>query len=134
LIELQKGVLQSLRNAVPQVIRETERALIDLALEAARKMVAGMPITVELIEAVVREAASQVEDTAGVTVLLNPEDLALLRKQQSPLLQGLPEAGPMRFAGSAEVSRGGCLVQTRFGILDATRETKLEQIREAICA
>jgi len=134
LIELQQGVLQALRNVVPQVVRETETAVLEMAVESARKIVAGLPISLELVEAVVREALAQIEDTAGVTVQLHPDDLALLRKQQSPLLQGLPEGGPLRFTGSAEVSRGGCLVQTRFGILDASRETKFDQIREALCA
>lgn len=130
--ELQKGVLESLRRVVPQLTRETESALIELALESARKVVAGAPITVRTVEAVVREAVAQVEDSAEITIHLNPEDFALLRKSKSPVLEGLPESGPLRFAGSAEVSRGGCLVQTRFGLLDARRETKFEQLRESL--
>jgi flagellar assembly protein FliH len=130
LIELQKGVLQSLRDAIPQLVRETESALIELALESARKVVAGLPINAETIEAVVREALSQIEDGSEVIIRLNPDDLALLRKHESPILQGLPEIGPLRFVSSTEVSRGGCLVQTRFGQLDARRETKFEQLHE----
>jgi flagellar assembly protein FliH len=119
---------------VPQVIRETEKALIELALEAARKVVAGLPIESKMVEAVVREAVSQVEDTAEITIQLHPHDLALLRKHQSPILQGLPETGPLRFTHSAEVTRGGCVVHTRFGLLDARRETKIEQLRQSLAA
>ena len=36
----------------------------------------------------------------------------------------------MRFTASREVSRGGCIVQTRFGIIDARRETKLARVAE----
>jgi len=128
------GVLESLRNALPQVIHETESALIELALESARKMVAGTAISEEMIDAVVREALKQVEDTGEVIVQLHPDDLALLRKQKAKILEGAPDCGPLRFVGSEEVSRGGCLVQTRFGIIDARRETKLEQLRGAATA
>ena len=33
-----------------------------------------------------------------------------------------------------EVSRGGCLVRTRFGIIDAQRETKVELIKKVMMA
>jgi flagellar assembly protein FliH len=134
LLELQQGVLESLRRAIPEVIQQAEAALIQIALEAAQKIVAGLPISTELVEAVVREAVAQTKETAEVTVQLHPDDLALLRKHQSPILQGLPEAGPLRFIGSPEITRGGCLVQTRFGLLDARRETKVEQLRKSLTA
>jgi flagellar assembly protein FliH len=134
LLELHQGVIESLRRAVPDVIQQTENTLMQIALECVRKIVAGIPITPELVEAVVREAVSQTKETAEIMVQLHPDDLALLRKNQSPILQGLPEAGPLKFIGSSEISRGGCLVQTRFGLLDARRETKIEQLRESISA
>jgi flagellar assembly protein FliH len=132
LLDLHQGVVESLRAAAPQVSRETEKALVELALEAAQKIVAGMPIQPKMVEAVVREAVSQVEDSAEITINLHPDDLALLRKHQSPILQGLPETGPLRFANSSEVSRGGCMVHTRLGLLDARRETKIEQLRQSL--
>jgi flagellar assembly protein FliH len=134
LLELHQGVIESLRRAVPDVIQQTENALMQIALECAKKIVAGIPISPELVESVVREAVMQTKETAEILVQLNSDDLALLRKHQSPILQGLPEAGPLKFISSSEISRGGCLVQTRFGLLDARRETKLEQLNESISA
>lgn len=132
--ELQRGVVESLRGVVPQVMSAAQTALIHLALETAEKIVAGLPISPELVEAVVREALHQVEETAEIAIQLNPEDLALLRKHNSPILNGVPEAGPLRFTSSADVTRGGCLVQTRFGLIDARRETKMEQLRQSLTA
>jgi flagellar assembly protein FliH len=126
------GVLESLRNALPQIVQESENALIELALESARKIVADMPVNTKMVEAVVREALKQVEDTAEVTVQLHPEDLALLQKQKSKFLADGKDSAPLRLVGSPDVSRGGCLVQTRFGIIDARRETKFNQVREAM--
>ena len=134
LLELHQGVVESLRRAVPEVIQQTENTFMQLALECAKKIVANTPISAELVEAVVREAVLQTKETAEILVQLNPDDLALLRKNSSPILQGLPEAGPLKFIGSSEISRGGCLVQTRFGLLDARRETKIEQLRENLSA
>lgn len=129
---LRHGILESLSAAVPQVVKETESSLICLAFEAARRIVAGLPISPELVETVVREAVHEAEDSAEVTVQLHPEDLSLLRKHDSKILAGLPDSGPVRFMPSAEVTRGGCLVQTRFGLIDARREVKFEQLSRTL--
>jgi flagellar assembly protein FliH len=130
--ELQNGVIKSLKQMFPQMAREMEAALIQLALESVKKVVAGVKIDSKIVEAVVREALTQVQDTTDVSIQLNPEDLVLLRKSKSQLLEDLPETGALRFVPSADVTRGGCIVQTRFGIVDAQRETKLEQIQRAV--
>ena len=134
LLELHRGVVESLRTTVPRLAREAEGALIELALEAAKKVVANAPISQASVEAVVQEALSQLEDKAEITVQLHPDDLALLRKHKSPILEDASDTGPVRFTSSTEVTRGGCLVQTRFGLLDARRETKLEQLRQSLAA
>jgi flagellar assembly protein FliH len=132
LMELQTGTLAALREAIPQVTRECERVLVSLALESAQRLVFGLPVSTELVEAAVREACSQVEDTAEFTVQLHPDDLALLQRANSPLL--LPEGGTdrIRFQSSQHVSRGGCLVQTHFGVIDARRETRAELLSKAL--
>lgn len=133
-IELQRGILSSLQTVLPKVAHEAETALIDLALESARKIVAGMPVDAALVEGTVREALRQAEDTAEIVIQLHPDDLALLRQHQSEVLNGLPESGPLRFSPSSEMTRGGCVIQTRFGLVDARRETKIEQLRQSLAA
>ena len=133
-IELQRGIFQSLQNTLPQITHAAESAVIEIALEAAKKIVAGIPIDAALVEATVREALRQAEDTAEINIQLHPDDLALLRQHQSPILEGLPETGPLKFSSSPEVTRGGCVIQTRFGLVDARRETKIEQVRQSLTA
>lgn len=129
---LQQGVLASLRQAVPQVVRDSEDAMVALALEAARKLVADLPISREMVEAAVREALDQVEEATEFSIDLHPDDLELLEKQQSPMLE--PQGGTQRmvFRGSSQVSRGGCLVHTRFGVIDGRRESKIENLKKAL--
>jgi flagellar assembly protein FliH len=130
--ELQRGVIESLRAAVPRVVHDAETALVTLALQAAQKLVAGLPVTTEMVEAVVREALGQVEDTAEIVVALHAEDLALLEQSGSPLLA--PAAGGVKttFRAATEVTRGGCMVHTRFGVIDARRETKAERLQQVV--
>ena len=130
--ELANGVVASLRQAVPQVIRDTEQALILLVLEIAQKLVADLPVTAPMIEATVRDALSHVEGSTEIHVRLHQEDLDLLRKVNSTLLTDSAESKGIFFHSSPEVTRGGCLVQTRFGIFDATRETKFDLLKRML--
>jgi flagellar biosynthesis/type III secretory pathway protein FliH len=132
--ELMRGALNSLRQAVPQIVRDTENAMIALSLSVAQKLVAGLPISAAMIETVVRDALAQIEGTAQFTVRLHPDDLDLLQKSDSPLLGAGDGSQEFRFLASPEVTRGGCLVQTQFGTVDARRETKFDLLQRMLTA
>ena len=85
-----------------------------------------------MIEASVREALSQVQESTEFSIFLHSDDLALLQKLNSPLLATKNGTDQVQFHSSADVTRGGCLVQTRFGIIDAQRETKVAQLKKAL--
>jgi flagellar biosynthesis/type III secretory pathway protein FliH len=64
-------------------------------------------------------------------VLLHPEDLELLQRLDSPLLEAA-RTSPAAFLAAPEVTRGGCLVRTRFGTVDARRETKFDLLKRQL--
>lgn len=132
LLELQQGLFRSLRELMPQIVRETEDLLVALAVEAAQKVVAGLPVSEELVAEVVREALARAEETRELTIRLNPADLELLERVNSPLLATELGGDRIRLEPAGDVTRGGCMVQTRFGTIDARRETKLELIKKSL--
>ncbi len=130
--QLLDGVVNPLRQAVGEVMRDAEQAVTSLALDIARKLVADLPITPEMVVGVVKDALSQVEESAEFHVRLSAEDLELLQRSGSQLASGNFNGCRVTFHAAADVSRGGCVVQTRFGIIDARRETKLELLRNSL--
>jgi flagellar assembly protein FliH len=132
LLELQNGVLRSLEQALPRLIGDYERDLVALALEVARKLVEELPISVEMVESAVRQALAQVQDGSKIQVWLHADDLALLQRFGSSVLGGEPAETQIHFGSSPDVTRGGCLVQTRFGTVDARRETKFSVLQQAL--
>lgn len=130
LMTLEQGVLKSLTEAVPSLLHHCEVALAQLSLELANKLVAGMPISSDLVEAVVREALADLEKNLEYQVYLNPEDVEVLQRIESPLLT--QKTPVLHFHSSLEVGRGGCMIKTPFGIIDARREVKLETLQKAV--
>lgn len=132
LMEIHTGTLAALQSVIPQLRRDSERALIQLSLEVARRLVGDLPIDEALVESVVRDALSQVEGTTDITVLLHPEDLELMRRANSPLLRARENGGQVQLQESADVTRGGCIVRTNFGLIDSRRETKFQLLQKAL--
>lgn len=161
IVELQKGVLEALEKAVAKVVRETEESVVELALEVAQRLVSGMPVSREMIQAAVGEALRELKDNTECHVHVHPEDLALLNQYGSPgstsristeaseaskelrtdaaardgqgcELSGEVGGATLHFHGNPEIERGGCIVKTRFGTTDTQRSTKLEQLRKAL--
>ena len=130
--QLLDGVVTPLRQAVGQVMRDAEQAVTSLALDIAQRLVADLPITPEMVAGVVKDALMQVEESAEFHVRLSAADLELLQRSGSQLASGQFNGSTVHFHAAPDVSRGGCIVQTRFGIIDARRETKLELLRHSL--
>ncbi len=132
LLELQNGVLDALQQVLPQLREQWEQQLVTLAFEVAQKLVGSLPITAESLSSVIREACQELEDSADYVIQLHPEDLALIQKANAPM--DLPGGNMERvtFQAAADVGRGGCVIRTRFGAIDARRETKLELLKRAM--
>ena len=133
-LELQNGILESLRQAVPQVVRQSEAGVVEIAIEVAKKLVSDLPISTEMVETAVRSALAQAEESAEIRIFLHADDLALLHRINSPVMLSGPGNETLEFHTSTEVTRGGCLLETRFGVIDTRRETKLKLIRKSLNA
>jgi flagellar assembly protein FliH len=131
LMALQDGILGSLKDSIPGVVRDCETHLAALALEVARKLVDDMPVTAEVVEAAISTAMRQVEESSHYTIFVNPADLELLESKTSSLL-GANDTRKVTITASNEITRGGCIVETPFGRVDARRETKFELLKNAI--
>lgn len=123
LLELQQGVLASLQQVIPQMVRDIQEHLVQLALAAAENVLAGIPVSADAVRAAVREALAQVEAGSEVTVRLHPDDCAAL---------GSEVPAGVRLEPDAQLARGDCLVKTPFGVVDARRATKWQRLREAL--
>ena len=121
----------ALKDSIPGVVRDCEQHLAGLALEVARRLVDGIPITAEMVEASISTAMREVEESSRYAIFVNPQDLELLQKSTSSILAA-GDSRQITVTASNEVSRGGCIVETPFGRVDARRETKFDLLKVAI--
>lgn len=132
MLALQNGILESLRQAVPEVARQTQDALVELALAVARKLFLDYPISAERVEHTVRAVLAQAERASEIHVELNPADLDLLRSTGASFAEGGTGSAALQFHAKPEIRAGGCVVRTDLGVLDAQLEARLALLEEVI--
>ena len=126
------NIRSELGGQVPKILESLEKHVINLAADIAMKIVADLPIDKTMVEGVVKDALAKAEKDAEIVVHLHPQDLELLTKGDSELLEESHGAGKVLFKASSEVTRGGCLLDTHYGIVDARRETKADLLKKAV--
>jgi len=106
---------------------------VDLAMFIAEKVVLGA-ITVEpaRVVAAVRGALRGIVERERVTVLVHPEDLELVRDAMDELRVTLGGIEHCEVQAERRVGRGGAIVRTQDGDVDARVDTKLQRAREVI--
>jgi len=116
-----------------RLLGEAEPQVVRLALAVAGRILSRAAETDP--EAVV-ELASRALDAArrraDVTLRAHPEDLAALRAAEPTLLERLSRVRCIAFVGDAAVGRGGVVVATEAGTVDARLATQLDALRRAL--
>jgi flagellar assembly protein FliH len=110
-----------------------ERAAVDLALRIAEQALhAAVAADPEHVVGAVRGALRRLVERDRTLVLVNPADLELVRGATAGLVSELGGIEHCEVQAERRVERGGAIVRTAEGEVDATLETKLERAREVL--
>jgi flagellar assembly protein FliH len=109
---------------------QVEREVVRLAIEVAKKIVhREVQVDREIIQTLVRVALSHVADKAPVSIHVNPKDFEYISERQTELSQA--EGRTISFIPDKSIERGGCLVETDCGDIDARLEEKFSEVEHA---
>ena len=121
--------LDELTTVRADMIRQTERQMVQLALAIARRIVhREVSLDPDLLLAMARVALERLGETAQVTVRLHPEDYAAARAERVSELAGSNVA----IVADARLSRGACRVESDMGLLDAGIDAQLQEVGRAL--
>ncbi|WP_028057377.1 FliH/SctL family protein [Candidatus Solirubrobacter pratensis] len=110
-----------------------ERSAVELGLALAEKVLAGvLAVEPERVVESVRGALRGLVERERITVLVNPADLELVAGAMEELRASLGGIEHVVVEAERRVARGGCVVRTQDGDVDAGVDTKLARAREVI--
>lgn len=126
--------LQSIAATFAQALTQADESIasdmLELALHLARNMLrSAFEVKPELIIPVVRDAISYLPVLQQPALLmLNPEDARLVREQIGAEL----DKGGWRIIDDAQISRGGCKIDTASNQIDAQAEVRWQRLAHAL--
>lgn len=112
-----------------------EREMVQFLITLVRRILRqDIPQAEQVIASTLHEAFQYVEGHQKVRIHLHPKDYEFLRDHPERLPFSLDEENPEgpKLVADPSLLRGGCLIETPFGNIDATVESQLDQITAGI--
>ena len=105
-----------------------------LAMRMAEKIVGrAAKMDPEVLANIAAEALAAARARTGLVLLrVHPDDLSAIDTARPALAARMAAAVELRVVADAAVSRGGCVVETPVGRLDARLETQLAALEQAV--
>ncbi|PKN20795.1 MAG: hypothetical protein CVU71_03170 [Deltaproteobacteria bacterium HGW-Deltaproteobacteria-6] len=130
-------VLTTATKTIPQIkkdiLQKGEEQMVKLAIAIAEKILQQEVSTrKEIILEVLKGALKNIAETDGMKIHLNPQDFRYMMEVKKDFLQSFEGIRNMVFEEDSSVKRGGAVVETMFGEVDARLENQLKEIKTAL--
>ena len=126
-------ILSEATDVREQIIRESEKQIVDMILIIARKVIKDETIErKEIVLNNVREALRKVKDKEKINIRVNFSDLDITTSHKDEILKMIESLKKVNIYEDSRVDRGGVIIQTEIGDIDARIFTQIKEIEEAI--
>ena len=133
---LQKALGQlfsSLTNERGRLVAELKTELLKLSLTIAGRVVKRV-IDCDHDTAIrnLEQAIALVDGASQVEVQLHPDDVASCEEFAKSILASAKQTPMLKVCASEVVTRGGCVLHSNYGMVDATIESQISRLAEVI--
>jgi len=121
--------VEELERLKASLVHQTERQVVQLALALARRIVRReLTLDPDLVGAMAHVALERLGDASPATIRLNPEDYAVVSSQRGETWAGTN----VSVVPDPALPRGGCHVESAFGVIDASVDAQLGELAAAL--
>lgn len=129
------AALQAIEQLRDHLISELELDAVELAFSLCEQVLAGaLSVQPERVVDVARNALRHLSDRRQVTLVVNPDDLAVMADSVSELHSQLGGIEHLAVQSDRRVARGGAIARTDSGEIDSGIDTQLQKAREIVVA
>ncbi len=133
LVERIHAVLERAQDKRAEILSETEQQLVDLVLLIARKVIKVISENQRnVVVSNVVQALRKVKGRGDVTIRVNIDDIKLTTEHTKDFIRLLEGVKNMSVVEDSSVDRGGCVIETDFGEIDARISSQLSELEQKI--
>lgn len=116
-----------------EIIQASEKQMVEMILIIARKVIKDEIVErKEIVLNNIREALKRIKDRDRVDIRVNFSDLELTTSHKDELIKLMESLRKVNIYEDSRVDRGGVIIETDVGAIDARISTQLKEIEEAI--
>ncbi len=111
---------------------DMEKKILPLTLQAAKKILGDeLKTNPERIVDIVKQSIKPVMQHKKIIIYVNKEDLQYLEEKKDEILQKLAQVESFSLQERPDIKKGGCIIQTESGIINAQLENQWNALEAA---
>lgn len=124
---------EELKRLENEFYQRIEREILDLVLATTQKVVQReVDAQQDMILNVLKEAIAKALDRERIHVRVSPSDFDFVQAHKPEILQGVEGIKQLVIERDETVSRGGAIVESEYGTIDARIERRFEVVEKAL--
>ncbi len=128
-----KKIIGETINKRNEIIESSEKQLSNIVVAIAKKVVKAISETDKsVILKNVSEALKKVKGRAKVTIRVNLSDLEIVTKHKDDFCRMLDDIENVDVLEDPNIEKGGCIIETDFGDIDARISAQLDEIEMVV--
>jgi len=130
--ELQEQI-KNMLNLKESLVKEMEKDIVELAIKVAEKVInKKIEEEPELVSNYLIELLPKIEQARNITIWINPNEIEYVRLSKEKFKNLVEDVENINIAPDSRIEKGGCIIETNFGKIDARISTKLEVLKEIL--
>jgi type III secretion system HrpE/YscL family protein len=126
-------IILKAKQQASTIIETAEQEIVKLALVVAERIVGkALQTDPDVALHIAAQAIESVRHQKELVLRVNPEDAQLMRNSRKKLMDILGRTKDIAVREDPEVERGGCVIETENGTVDAQLKTQLQMLELAL--
>ncbi|MEH6905630.1 FliH/SctL family protein [Neobacillus drentensis] len=132
-IQLSQELLTKAYQEKKEIIHESEPFVIDLAIQIASKIIQKeLDSKPEVLIEMIKQNLVYSNERSMISICVSPEDFTFVQNQRNQLLESLEGQVEVKILPEHSIEKGGCVIRTSYGSIDARIDVQLKEIKQAL--
>ncbi|MGA1875797.1 MAG: FliH/SctL family protein, partial [bacterium] len=124
-------LIEQLEHTRSAILKEQEREVLHLCIQMAQKIIhTEIQQNQQVILANLREGLKSVGQHKIVAIKLNQADLELIHSMEEEMSPSILNLKGITLESDPSLGRGGCLIQTDLGYVDASIDDQFQEMKK----
>jgi flagellar biosynthesis/type III secretory pathway protein FliH len=126
-------ILAGTSQKAAELTKVWEDTMLKLSVRVAEKIIGEqLKLHPDTIVSIIKEVLQGVRFGKHLIIQVNEEDAAEARSRVTSLRASLGVSNEIEIVASTSVPRGGCLIESELGVVDARLETQLKCLEDVL--